>query len=119
MLFSQKVKSFVFVGLSEKEAYLKGCKELAKYTASKKYRNLSFKVERVEDSENTIRFVIYTNIDIGENQKKYCELCKRYHKAFFVNEEYNCSRCNLKTFLKRLQQQSNISKQYYRRMIEE
>lgn len=118
MIFSLKVKSFTFLGESEQDAYIKGCKKLAKYMASKKYDNLSFRIERVKDSPNTFRFILFTNIDVGEEQRHFCKLCKQYHKSFFINEEYNCSRCNLKTFLRRVQQKGNISKTHYKHIVE-
>lgn len=119
MTFSVKVKSYIFQGETAKDAYLKGCKHLAKVIASKKYKNLSFKIERIEGVSNALEFVLYTNVDISENQKHYCKLCKEMHKAFYINEEYNCSRCNMKSFLQRLKEQANISKSYYKRVIED
>lgn len=113
MNLSMKVKSFTIAADSEKEAYLLGCKSLAKFMASKKYKNLSFKIERTNE-ENVFIFTMFTNIDLGEEQRNFCKLCKEYHCNFFINEEYNCSRCNLKTFLERAMQKSRISKSYYK-----
>ena len=118
MLISCKVKSFVFQGESLKEAYLKGCKKLAKYIASDKLTNLTFSVERME-SNNFLRFNVYTNLSLSEIQKQYCTNCKNFHCSFFINEEYNCSRCNLKNFLKRCSQKVSISKGYYKHRLSE
>ena len=36
-----KICSYKFHAFSEKEAYLEGCKKLAKFMASKKYQNIT------------------------------------------------------------------------------
>lgn len=118
MLVSYKILSYTFTANSEKEAYLKGCKYIAKYVASKKYKNISFNINRVGDESNSFVFILYTNIDIKENQKRFCFLCRKMHKSFFINEEYNCSRCNLRTFLNRIKQQADISKTFYKELFE-
>ena len=99
MNLSAKVKSFVIKADTEKEAYIKGCKQLARFMASKKYTNLTFKIERTENPNEFI-FTMYTNIDLSEEQRKFCSLCKEYHCSFYVNEEYNCSTTN-PAFVKR------------------
>lgn len=114
MNLTAKVKSFVINAGSEKEAYIKGCKQLAKFMASKKYKNLTFKIERTE-VENEFIFTMYTNIDLSEEQRKFCKLCKEYHCSFYVNEEYNCARCNLRTFLSRARSLAEVSKNYYKK----
>lgn len=118
MDFSQKVRSYIFVGVTPREAYITGCKQLAKFIASSKYTNLSFKAQRIE-GKSAFRFTIYTNLDLALSQKEFCKICKEIHCSFFVNEEYNCSRCNMKSFLKRVKQKSNISKGFYLHRIKE
>lgn len=118
MTISLKVKSFIFTGESEQEAYILGCKKMAKYIASKKYDNLSFKVERAQE-ENTFIFNVLANIDVGAEQRDFCKICKEFHCSFFINEEYNCARCNLKSFLRRLHKKGNVSKGFYNGRIED
>ena len=55
MNLSAKVKSFVIKADTEKEAYIKGCKQLARFMASKKYTNLTFKIERTENHNHQRR----------------------------------------------------------------
>lgn len=119
MNLTLKVKSFVITANSEKDAYMKGCKQLAKYMASKKYKNLSFKIERTSGNENTFIFTMFTNLDLGEEQKIFCKTCRDYHCSFFVNEDYNCSRCNLRSFLEKAEQKSRISKSFYKREMKD
>lgn len=119
MNLTLKVKSFVITANSEKDSYIKGCKQLAKYMASKKYKNLSFKIERASGNENTFIFTMFTNLDLGEEQKIFCKTCRDYHCSFFVNEDYNCSRCNLRSFLEKAEQKSRISKSFYKREMKD
>ena len=113
-----KVKSFTVTADSEKEAYLIGCKSFAKYMASPKYKNISFKIERASGTDNTFIFTMFTNLDLGEEQRNFCKVCKEFHSSFFINENYNCQRCNLKTFLERAKNKSQISKGFYKHKIE-
>lgn len=116
MEVTMKVKSFEFQAKNEKEAYIKGCKNLAKYMASKKYQNLQFRIERTEEP-NTFRFILFTALDLGSDQRQYCKICKDFHCSFYINENYNCNRCNLKTFLSREEQKLRTSKSFYRREL--
>lgn len=107
-----KICSYKFHAFSEKEAYLQGCKKLANIMASKKYQNITTKI--INLGENTFEFVVYTMLDITEEQSHFCKMCKEMHCSFYINEEYNCSRCNYKTFLKRIREKLMISRSYYR-----
>lgn len=49
--------------------------------------------------------------------KEYCKMCKNFHCSFYVNEEYNCSRCNLKNCMKRIKEKVGVSKMYYNSII--
>lgn len=113
MLLTLKVKSFLVKSDNEKEAYIDGCKKYAKYIASSKYKNLMLKVDRTSVKGEFV-FTIFTNVELSGDQKNFCKMCKEIHSSFFVNEEYNCNRCNLKTFLLREEQKLRISKQFYK-----
>lgn len=117
---SVKVNHYDFTGISYEKAYLNGCKKLAKVMLNP---HLTINVEKLdlEQTNNVpvVRFTIYTNIDMGAIQREYCKICKEFHCSFYINEEYNCARCNLKAYLKRLKHASNISKGFEKRKIEE
>lgn len=113
MEVAMKIQTLAVKAQNEKEAYLKGCKKFAKFIASRKYTNISVRVRRLEQNPNVFLFTFYTNSDLTEQKKKFCKLCKEYHSSFFVNEEYNCSRCNLNTFLSRVESKERVSKNFY------
>lgn len=114
MNLTMKVKSFTITSYSEKEAYIRGCKEFAKYMANPKYKNITFKIERAPSVENEFIFTMYTNLDLGEEQRNYCKMCKEFHTSFFINESYNCNECRLQAFLQKAKQKAQISKGFYR-----
>ena len=118
MKCSLKIKSFIVKGKDEKDAYIRGMKKYACFIATKKYSNLSIKINRLKDQNDCLEFVFYTDVDLSEQQKKFCKLCKEYHHSFFINEDYNCKRCNLRTFFTRLNSDMNISKSFYKGVIE-
>ena len=117
MYLTQKVKDFVISASNGKEAYIKGCRELAKYMASKKYDNLSFKITRDPLAQNTFIFSLFTNVDMKEEQKRFCSICKEYHSTFYINKEYNCRRCELKSFLSRCSTKAKLSKNYMKKEL--
>ena len=120
MTCTAKVKSFIFSHEDAKKAYMMGCKKVAKYISKpERPANLTFSVERTKDEIPTFIFTVFAKIDMGEAQRTYCKICKEMHSSFFVNEEYNCSRCNLKAYLHRVKQSSNVSKGYYKKLIED
>ena len=116
MKLAAKIGSFISTGKNKNNAYLNGCKRLAKYTSKVKYENVSFDIEYIGD--NQFKFTLFTNIDLNKDRADFCKLCKDFHCSFFINEEYNCSRCNLKSFLERETRKADVSKGYYRKMIE-
>lgn len=111
MKASVRITSIIVRGESKEDCYIKGCKKLAN-VASKE--NITFSVENVKDDERALRFNIFTNIDMNGMQKDFCKMCKQFHCSFYVNEDYNCSRCNLKAYIQRLQHTVNVSKSYYK-----
>lgn len=117
MQLSAKVCEFVFVGKTKQEAYIKGCKAVAKYIASNKYENISNKIVWMKSKEPTVKFILYTNIDANNEIRNFCKICKEIHTSFFINEEYNCARCNLKAYMRHSQQKISISKNFYKSRI--
>lgn len=117
MLLAIVVKSFIFDGLTEQAAYIKGCKQLAKYMASKKHKNLTFKIERVRGFENRFTFTLYTNIDITSEKQHFCKMCRELNSAFYINNGYSCTGCKLKNFFSVVSSKGKISKRYYKSII--
>lgn len=116
MKLAMKIASKSYTASSRKEAYLKGMKDLAKYIVMD---NISVKVEKVPGQENSLVFTLFTNIDAGHEINNFCKMCREIHTAFFINEDYNCSRCNLRTFTSREEEKLRISKGFYKRKLKD
>ena len=86
-----------FSASESKDAYLKACRWVANNVVSKTtdIGETFWKIEKVlsTESKTTFKLELYCTIDMKEETKKFCERCKSFHKSFFINENYNCSRC--------------------------
>ena len=109
-----KICSFIARGENKKQAYLNGCKKVAKFWGSKKYKNVSCKIERISKDENALLFVLFTTLDLGKEKSQYCKMCKEMHCSFFINEDYNCSSCKLEGFFKKVKEKALVSKNFYK-----
>ena len=111
MKATEKIGKIQYTGNTFSDAYLKGCKDLASFLLNEK---ITINVEKVKDAEEpTVLFHIFVNLDMNSEQREFCKICKEFHCSFYINEDYNCSRCNMKTFLKRLGEKTRISKKYF------
>ena len=119
MFLSFKVCSFKVQGETKKEAYLIGCKKAAKYVASKHYPNISEQIELVPNEENTLLFTLFTNIDLTPEKNEFCKVCREFHTTFYINQDFNCSSCKMKAFLGRAEEKARVSKNYYKKKIQD
>ena len=98
-----------------KAAYLKACKWVSTNVISAKHKNVVWKIEKYSDS--VIRLKLYCELDTDAEFNSYCKMCKEFHTSFFLNDQYNCDACKLKSFLIRMSEKSKISKEYFRERI--
>lgn len=114
MKMTVKVASYIYTSDSCEQAYINGCKDLCK---SIKDPKISINIEKMDDGKS-VKFNVFVSLNANESISNFCKVCKEFHCSFYINEEYNCARCNLKSFMKRMKQQLNTSKSYYRKEIE-
>lgn len=116
MVAAIKLRSEVFSGISYEQAYLKGCKSLCKAI---QHSQITFNVSKLPDegNEKSVQFDLFVNIDMSAAQKEFCKVCKEFHCSFYINEEYNCARCNLRVYLRKLKGTANVSKGYFNKTI--
>lgn len=119
MYFTVKVKSYEILADSQKEAINILLSRNSSFISDPRYENTTFKVRKKNGTKDVYIVYVYTNLEMKEAQKEFCKNCKYFHKSFYINEEYNCSRCNMKSFLKIMSDKSKISKQYYRERMKE
>lgn len=109
-----------FRGQDSKEVYLQACKWLATNVISKPELEESlYRIKKKPDKNNTVIFKVelFCYLDDVEAMDRFCRVCQESHKAFYINEDYNCSRCNVVTFRKRLDETLVIKKGWRRQLM--
>ena len=120
MFYAQKVKSFTFTGSTPREAYVRGCVSLINVITSKEFKNASLKIEKIENENEQVRmtFSIYTNLGLNAEQSHFCKTCKGINKSSFIQGNWKCSNCKLKSFLGVAKEKAMVSKRFYKKEIE-
>lgn len=110
-----------FTATESKKAYLKACKWVAVNVINKvtDIGETTWNITKVYEDEDktTFKLTLYCTLGLEDEHKKFCENCKQMHSLFYVNEEYNCSRCNMITFYKRSKDRLEIKVGYRKERI--
>lgn len=99
-----------------KDAFLKANEFIAKNILSKSSKveveKVTWTIRRHDNTEQkslpTFRLTIFYMFDDTEFMQSTCEACKQFHKSFFINENFNCSRCNKVGYEKNVKQKLDI-----------
>jgi hypothetical protein len=120
MIISAAYHTRSFSNESRKDAYNKAMNWLAKNVITKpENQGISFKVEEVKPADvPTFKLTLMCELDVTEEERKYCEICKSFHRSFFINEEFNCSACKHKAYLKRIEERISIRKSYKKEKLQ-
>lgn len=124
MLYIEKFYQKDFKAQSGKDAYLKACKFVAGHIISKgskvEVERVTWDVIRVEEENDlpTFRLSLYYKFDDTEFMKQTCKACKEFHKSFFINEDFNCSRCNKVGYEKNIKQKLLIASEYFKKTLD-
>ena len=114
-----------FKAKKSKDAYLKACKFVASniISASSKVEvsKVTWDVVRVSNDDDlpTFRLTLYYKFDDTQFMKQTCEACKEFHQSFFINENYNCNRCNKVGYEKNVDQKLMIGSEYLRKQLDD
>ena len=123
MICIQKFYERDFKDEDSKKAYLKASKFVASNVISKgskvEVSKVTWDIVRVEGDLPTFRLTLYYKFDDTEFMKKSCDVCKEFHKSFFINENFNCSRCNKVGYEKQLEQKLLIGSEYFRKLLDD
>jgi hypothetical protein len=123
MLYIQKFYERDFKDENPKNAYLKASKFVASNIISKgskvEVSKVTWDIVRVEGDLPTFRLTLYYKFDDTEFMKKTCETCKQFHKSFFINENYNCNRCNKIGYEKNIEQKLLIGTEYFKKLLDD
>ena len=125
MEYVKKFYEREFKAESSKAAYLKACRFVASNVISKgskvEVSKVTWNVVKVEAEGNlpTFRLTLYYKFDDTEFMKQSCEACKQFHKSFFINENFNCNRCNKVGYEKNIEQKLTIGTEYFKKQIDD
>ena len=125
MEYIQKFYEREFRDEDPKKAYLKASKFVASNIISKgskvEVSKVTWNVVKVEAEGNlpTFRLTLYYKFDDTEFMKQSCEACKQFHKSFFINENFNCNRCNKVGYEKNIEQKLTIGTEYFKKQIDD
>ena len=123
MIYIQKFYERDFKDEDPKKAYLKASKFVASNIISKgskvEVSKVTWDVVRVEGDLPTFRLTLYYKFDDTQFMKQTCDACKEFHKSFFINENYNCNRCNKVGYEKNVDQKLMIGSEYLRKQLDE
>lgn len=125
MLYIEKFYEREFKSKASKDAYMKACKFVAANIMSRKSKveasKVVWDVKRVneEDDLPTFKLSLYYKFDDSEHMENTCKACKEFHKSFFINENYNCDRCNKVSYEKSIKQKLSIATEYFKKILDD
>ena len=122
MQISEKYFERTFKAAKSKDAYMKVCKWLAINIISNRHlQDSTWKITKVKETPNWTKFKLelFCTLDDAEIADRFCKACKEVHCSFFINEEYNCNRCNMITFRKRLKESLDVKTTYRQQRMQD
>ena len=122
MEYIQKFYEREFRDEDPKKAYLKASKFVASNIISKgskvEVSKVTWDVVRVDGDLPTFRLTLYYKFDDTKFMEQTGEACKQFHKSFFINENFNCNRCNKVGYEKNIEQKLMIGADYLRQLLD-
>lgn len=117
--YSKEFFSKDFQAETMKDAYMAAVKWYATNVISKgELHNVHVEFEKNSKEQLpvvTIRLHAVLNED--ELRDRYCKLCKESHSLFYMNNSYNCDRCEAKAYQRRADDMLRTKLEYYRELI--
>lgn len=117
LYFCEEIYKQSFFAHNQKDSYLKAVKWYATNVLSKNLTGVAATYEKKKDTTEIILHVIIF-IDEKETLERHCTCCKELHHSFFVNENYDCNKCKLNAYKKRLTEKIKIKKEFCKSKIE-
>jgi hypothetical protein len=106
-----------FTADTRKQAYLEACKWVALHVMDKDeiggHTQWHMTFDKEADSP-TVILELFAIIDSNDAGQSFCKACKEFHKSFYINQQFNCDKCNYRAFKRRIAEKSAI-KQAYRK----
>lgn len=119
IVYSKEFFKKKFIAETMKAAYMNACKWYATNVLSKdELHNVQIEFEKnVKGEFPTVVIHLFAVLNENELREKYCGLCKEYHSLFYMNQNYNCDRCEAKAYQKRTDEMLRVKLEYYKGLI--
>lgn len=112
---SFKVFDKSFKNVISKEAYLSACKWIAQNIISKKLENLTYKIEKKEETKiPTFVVSIFLNVDEEKIHKNFCDKCKHLYNTFYQLDRMNCNECRMRAYRKNTEEYTKGLIEFYK-----
>lgn len=119
IVMSEKFGKESFSAETMKEAYLKATRWVAVNVVSKdELKDVLVKYQKSTEKFPTVTVHLYVTIDETEIREEHCKICKEAHSSFFINENFNCSRCNVNSYQRRAEAKIKVKKQFYKEVLQ-
>jgi uncharacterized paraquat-inducible protein A len=127
MKFTVKYFEKMFYNDDSKEAYLEACKWLATNVISKvEVRDSLVQITKLPQEKSdlpTFKLELFAQLDDTEERSRFCERCQEFHKLFYINQQFNCDKCNMTAYNEnmktRLITKKGLRKGQLRKIVEE
>lgn len=114
-----EIYRLTFKAETRKDAYLKACKWYAKNILSNNELQ-GIQCEYIKDEQSpSITICLYATVMEENVYARTCQICKETHNLFFMNDSYNCNRCNINAYRSRITQSIGVKVGYYKKLLME
>lgn len=119
IVYSKEFFKKKFSADTMKAAYMKACKWYATNVLSKdELHNVQIEFEKNAKGEfPTVVIHLFAVLSENELRERYCKLCRESHSLFYMNQNYNCNRCEAKAYQVRTDDMLRVKLEYYRQLI--
>ena len=119
IFYSQEFFKISFKAESMKAAYMNACKWYATNVLSKdELHNVQVEFEKkMNEQFPTVVIHLFAVLSEDELRARHCSICREVHKNFFMNQHYNCNRCETNAYQKRTNDLLKVKHDYYRSLI--
>lgn len=122
MKYAEPIMRKKFSAESFDEARKEAVKWFNKYVACKdELKDVVCSINKDEKASKgqypTVALTLFTFIDVEDIKKRHCEICRQFHKSFFINENCNCFECKAMALNERLSETIKTKKGFYKEML--
>lgn len=68
-------------------------------------------------TEPKVTMTMWATLDESSAREEHCKVCREVHTAFYSNTDYDCSRCSVLGYLRRLEHKATIKTEYCKEVL--